>query len=130
MVFPPRTSVVLRGFAVFVTAYCVIASGRALIPGLCGTLAQFDDSAACCAPKPACCGSGSAATSTPTVTSVHHGHVCAFCTLVHTAAQPVHSPVAVSVPPTAWPVHIHGSPAPELAEAHDPVLRRGPPALA
>ncbi len=99
MSFLHRNRLALRGLAVVLTAYCVLASGRALVPGLCATLADAKASeAACCEPKPSCChdspATGAAITTAP--------HPCAFCTLVHTAAQPtvlvaVHAP-AIDTP--------------------------------
>ena len=88
MSFLHRNGLALRGIAVLLTAYCVLASGRAMVPGLCATLADADqkDAAACCNPKPACCHDESRAAGTAISSAAH---ACAFCMLVHTAAQPV-----------------------------------------
>lgn len=89
MLFLRRNGIALRGFAVFLTAYCVLASGRALVPGLCATLADLDRQASgesCCNPAPTCC-EGGAVPQNPHVKSTAHD--CAFCNLVHTAAQPI-----------------------------------------
>lgn len=40
MSFLHRNGLMLRVIAVVLTAYCVLASGRALIPGVCATLAD------------------------------------------------------------------------------------------
>jgi len=89
MSFLHRNGLALRGIAVFLTAYCVLASGRAMIPGLCATLADLNQQSAtakCCEPKPPCCEKDVAAASTSIAVPAHE---CAFCMLVHTAAQPI-----------------------------------------
>lgn len=98
MSFLHRNGLALRGLAVLLTAYCVLASGRALVPGLCATLADAKAASSgesCCTPKPACCHDASASTGAVITTAPHP---CAFCMLVHTAAQPMvlarfHAPV-------------------------------------
>ena len=78
MSFLRRNGLVLRGLAVALTAYCVLASGRALIPGLCATLADANArvAASCHAPKHSCC-------DTPGQEAVH------LSSPAHTAAQPI-----------------------------------------
>jgi hypothetical protein len=85
MSFLRRNGLALRGLAVLLTAYCVLASGRALVPGLCATLADLDRES-CCNPVPTCC-EGGAVPQIPHMKSAAHD--CAFCNLVHTAAQPI-----------------------------------------
>lgn len=69
-------------FAMFVAAYCALASGRALVPGLCARLADLkaDTAVSCHTPQPACCRAGE--TDAPAAIT-HAMHDCAFCALVH-----------------------------------------------
>jgi len=126
MSFLGRNGLVLRGIAVALTAYCVLASGRAMVPGLCATLADLDakGASACCKPVPSCCHT---AEHDRAFTISAQSHACAFCQLVHTAATPnlvvAHAAPAID--------------APRLIVAHDEYaadpasagcfLRRAPP---
>lgn len=126
MSFLHRNGLMLRGIAVLMTAYCVLASGRALVPGLCATLVDLNAKAdACCQPKPSCCHDEADAAGSETITTAPHP--CAFCTLVHTAAHPI----------SMAAVHASSVDAPRYLAAHedyvaDPTsagcfLRRAPP---
>lgn len=94
MGFTSRTGFATRAFAVFITAYCVLASGRALVPGLCGTLADLNREAAapsCHAPKTACCDDGAGGCDAITTPP----HPCAFCALVHAPALNEPTPLTI-----------------------------------
>lgn len=123
-----RTALATRAFAVFIAAYCVLASGRALVPGLCATLADLDrnsKSAApdCHTPKTACCHDGSSGCEVITTAP----HPCAFCALVHAPALTEASPVAV-LPAFSTPLILaaHDCYVPDSTGAEAYSLR-GPP---
>ena len=123
-----RNGIALRGCAVFFAAFCVVASARALIPGLCATLADLDreSTAICVSPSHACCEPAPEGPGAAVSISAPESH-CAFCTLTHAVAH------LVSVPEFA-PAKLD---TPRVLAAHDfyvPNLtgveaygRRGPP---
>ncbi len=122
-----RRSPAVRAFAVIFTAYLVIASGRALIPGLCATLAGVEhDQAICVSPDHPCCSpdqtnekSGDSIVAPPT-------H-CAFCDLVHAAARSETVPVIDAIAGVETLVAAaHDVYVPNLAGT-GAYLRRGPP---
>jgi len=126
MSFLHRNGLMLRGIAVFLTAYCVLASGRALVPGLCATLADLNAEAdACCQPKPSCCHDDTDAAGAAAITTAPHP--CAFCNLVHTAAHPI-ALAKCSAPEFNAPRFIaaHDDYAADPTSA-DCFLRRAPP---
>ncbi len=123
-----RNGLATRAFAVFIAAYCVLASGRALVPGLCATLVDLDrdhEAAApsCHAPTTTCCHDGSdgcdAITTPP--------HPCAFCALVHAPALIEAAPV-VARPAFSTPLTLaaHDCYVPDFTGAEAYTLR-GPP---
>jgi len=126
MGLPIHRSHSMRAIAVFVAAYCVLASGRALVPGLCATLAdaKAGEAMACHVPKTPCCEHGGAGAP---IAITHPTHPCAFCALVH------HGVLLDSAPA----VHRQQISAPRFLVAHDAYApdpaafgagtRRGPP---
>ncbi len=121
-----RAGYLTRGFAVFVAAFCVLASGRALVPGLCATLADMkaDAAASCHVPQPSYCHAGEADSSTALKHTMHN---CAFCALVHHGVPLESMPV----------IHAAAFSTPLYLAAHDDYVpdpagfgagtRRGPP---
>lgn len=122
-----RNRLPVRAFAAFFAAYCVVASARALIPGLCATLTalEHDDPALCRSPEHACCRPAPAESSAESIAApeVH----CAFCALVHAVAHSVSVPEIGATRFTA-PVELA---APDFyvpnAAGLDAYARRGPP---
>lgn len=128
MGFVSRTGFAARAFAVFVTAYCVLASGRALVPGLCATLADLDRNAEaavlCHTPKHTCCERADAHRCAVITTAPH---ACAFCALVHAPGRLESLPV-VPLPTINTPLRlaVHDFYVPDSTGA-DAYSRRGPP---
>ena len=119
-----RHGTILRVQVGFMLAFYALALCRGLIPGLCATLAETDVAPARIKIAAGCC--SQASDSVPATTSSH----CAFCSLMTTASQAVDCPV---VPPAEFvdrPDCLDGLAAPDIAIAHDPILRRGPPVFA
>jgi hypothetical protein len=127
MGFASRTGFATRAFAVFVAAYCVLASGRALVPGLCATLAELDATAAvanCHTPKHSCCEGGAAHDCVEITTAPHP---CAFCALVHAPGR-VEALPAFPLPAIGTPQYLaaHDFYVPDSTGAEAYTLR-GPP---
>jgi hypothetical protein len=122
-----RNGLATRAFAVFFTAFCVVASARALIPGLCGTLSGLnrDEAALCRSPEHVCCQSAPAEGAAVTV-SAPDSH-CGFCAIVHAVAHSVSVP-EVSPAPFTSPAYAaaHDFYVPN-ATGTDAYPRRGPP---
>lgn len=122
-----RNGFAVRGFAVFFTAFCAVASARALIPGLCGTLAGLDrdEAAICRSPEHTCCETAPAGDAPASVT-VPESH-CGFCALVHAVAHSVSVPETPRAQFTAPPsIASHDFYVPN-ATGTDAYPRRGPP---
>lgn len=110
-------------------AFYALAVCRGLIPGLCATQNALDESSA--QSSSSCCAHTAPTGTGETLSAASSKDVhCAFCSLLTITAQSVQAPVAASAFDIARPVHIDGQAAPDLAIAHDPNQRRGPPALA
>ncbi|MBI1320266.1 MAG: hypothetical protein GC168_15170 [Candidatus Hydrogenedens sp.] len=93
----------LRSLAVLMAVFCVLASGRALVPGMCATQRALEENAAvraaasCCSVQPASCCSKAPAppaggTRAPGETN------CAFCHLAKAVAENP-APVFFPAPP-------------------------------
>ncbi len=123
-----RTGFAVRVFAVFVAAYCALASGRALVPGLCATLTDLNRNAEaaahCHVPKHTCC-EHTDAHQCDTITTMPHA--CAFCALVHAPGR-IESLPAIPLPSISTPLHLaaHDFYVPDHTGA-DAYSRRGPP---
>jgi len=121
-----RAGYATRGFAVFVAAYCALASGRALVPGLCATLADLKTDAvlSCHTPAPSCCHSREDGTR---IAITHAARSCAFCLLVH-AGVSLESTPAFHAPAFRAPLQLaaHNEYVPNPAR-FGACTRRGPP---
>ncbi len=120
-----RRSVSLRPVSLFLVAFLLLASARALVPGMCATLAAVDSK-----PEAACCAHRTAADG-PVVAPVQDTHpACAFCALAKGNVTPGS---AASAPGVSGIATVAGSTAvaePDTACHWNPASRRGPPASA
>lgn len=120
-----------RGFAsrtvpAFLVAFYVLASVRALVPGLCATQAAMNQEAACCAHGSTESGQGQPILHVPA--AAHPS--CAFCSLAQAMATPGAALPAISLSGLARAIDRLEAPAPQVHLDWSPASRRGPPATA
>jgi len=127
-----KTHTAIRFTAAAALAFYALATGRALIPGLCETLAAVQEDAVHAQSNGAvCCPSDRSASDAPVVhASGEHHADCAFCALSEALCVP---PTTVNFEPVD--TFVATAPAdyldPHVAHDDAPAIsRRGPPALA
>ena len=82
MLWPLRNSSQSRAIAAVLAAFCLLSSGRALVPGMCATLAAVkeDGAGACCSTKFGCPASDESPNkSAAVIRSLKPKTECAFC---------------------------------------------------
>lgn len=93
-----------RVTAVLLVAFCVLSSGRSLVPGMCATLAAMrgnnEAAPSCCSPARGCVPAREGQSAPATVVSSFKPRAeCAFCNLAK-GIVPIESAVRISSPVT------------------------------
>jgi hypothetical protein len=120
-----RTYRAVHAVAAAALAFYLLAAGRALVPGLCSTLAAVEETNTAVI----CCASHTSNTAGPVITTPEPAHAdCAFCALAHALWVPVtHVIIEPGVVPAEYTPAAYAAPF----VAHDDassISRRGPPA--
>lgn len=115
-----------RAFAAILAGYTLLASGRALVPGLCATQAAVESRLASC-----CAGPSAGAEGRPSLVEPQPERpACAFCNLAKGAAEPT----ARITPPEPAATFLICAPAarqnPPRNPAGGPTRSRSPPVQA